>query len=57
VLNDRGSLRYTFMVDTLGDSDPENDVFIEGSFELLADNGPHPGFYADFCELAADLLL
>ena len=31
-----------------------NDVFIDGSFELLADHGSHPGFYVDFCEVIAD---
>ena len=34
----------TFQVDTLGDTDLENDVFIEDSFALLADHGRHPGF-------------
>ena len=49
LIRDRGLLRSTFQVDTLGDTDLENDVFIEGSFELLADHGRHPGFYIDFC--------
>ncbi len=57
VLRDRGRLLVRFVVDTKGDSDLSNDEFIEGSFELLADNGSHPGFYIDFCQLAKDLLL
>lgn len=56
IIKDRGHLRVTFVVDTLGDTDLENDVFIEGTFELLAEGGPHPGFFADFCDLANDLI-
>ncbi len=39
---DRGVLKTTFQVDTMGDTDLDNDVFIEDSFEVLADNGRHP---------------
>jgi hypothetical protein len=56
LIRDRGNLRVGFDVDTLGDQDLENDVFIDGSFAVLADNGAHPGFYIDFCELARDLI-
>jgi hypothetical protein len=49
LIRDRGVLKTTFQVDTQGDTDLENDVFIEGSWSLLADNGRHPGFYIDFC--------
>jgi hypothetical protein len=56
VVRDRGQLRSAFTVDTLGDDNLDNDVFIDGSFELLADNGKHPGFYMDFCDIAADLI-
>jgi len=56
VIRDRGALRVGFTVDTLGDDNLENDVFIEGSNELLADNGSHPGFYLDFCDIARDLI-
>lgn len=56
ILRDRGHLRYTFSVDTLGDANIDNDIFMEGSFELIADNGRHPGFYADFCEVATGLI-
>ncbi len=57
VFFDRGRLVYTFQVDTKGDTDLDNDVFIDGSFSLLADNGRHPAFYADFCQDIAIPLL
>jgi hypothetical protein len=41
-VRDRGVLFTTFVVDTLGDSDLDNDVFIDGSFSLLKDAGSHP---------------
>ena len=50
VVRDRGRLLTGFTVDTLGDDNLDNDVFIDGTFELLADNGRHPGFYMDFCD-------
>jgi hypothetical protein len=56
IIKDRGHLRTRFVVDTLGDTDLDNDVFIEGSFELLAENGAHPGFFIDFCDIATDLI-
>ena len=56
VIRDRGALRVGFTVDTLGDDNLDNDIFIEGTDELLADNGQHPGFYADFCDIANDLI-
>ena len=57
VFKDRGVLFTTFVVDTLGDSDLDNDVFIDGSFSLLKDAGSHPAFYADFCtDIAIPLL-
>jgi hypothetical protein len=49
LFRDRGVLKYTFQVDTKGDSDLDNDEFIEGSFSVLADNGRHPGYYIDVC--------
>ena len=49
LMRDRGVLRITFQVDTMGDTNLDNDVFIEGSWSLLADHGRHPGFYFDFC--------
>src|SRR4051812_24375115 len=54
---DRGRLLRTFQVDTKGDADLSNDEFIDGSFQLLADNGSHPGFYIDdFCAVVQQLL-
>jgi hypothetical protein len=55
VLRDRGLLHYQFNVDTQGDSDLSNDVFLD--FQVIADRGKHPLFYVDFCALASDLLL
>lgn len=49
LIRDRGVLMVTFQVDTKGDSDLENDEFIEDSWSLLKDAGSHPGFYIDFC--------
>lgn len=54
LFRDRGVLKTTFVVDTKGDNDLSNDVFVDGSFELLADHGRHPAFYVDFCEVIAD---
>jgi hypothetical protein len=56
VITDHGRLHVGFTVDTQGDSDLDNDVFIEGTWELLADNGSHPGFYIDFCDIANALI-
>jgi len=56
VLRDRGRLQTSIEIDTLGDSDIDNDIVIDGSFQLLADNGRHPGFFADFCAIATDLI-
>jgi len=54
MIRDRGVLRTTFRVDTQGDTDLDNDEFIEGSFQLLADHGRHPGYYFDFCGFMSD---
>jgi hypothetical protein len=54
LLRDRGVLFTTFQVDTLGDTDLGNDVFIDGSWSLLKDAGRHPGFYIDFCAEATN---
>jgi hypothetical protein len=55
---DRGRLLTTFQVDTKGDDDLSNDEFIDGSFQLLAENGAHPGydFNGDFCDIVRNLL-
>jgi hypothetical protein len=57
LLRDRGVLFATFQVDTKGDTDLSNDVFIEGSWSLLKDAGSHPGFYIDFCAEATRYFL
>ena len=51
IFRDRGVLKSTFQVDTRGDTDLDNDEFVEDSFVLLADHGRHPGFYIDFCNV------
>jgi len=56
VMVDRGRLLYTALLDTQGDADLSNDTFLEGTFEVLADSGAHPGFYTDFCDLATSLI-
>jgi hypothetical protein len=55
---DRGRLLTTFQVDTKGDDNLDNDEFIEGSFQLLADNGAHPFWHFDgeWCDIVNDLL-
>ena len=55
---DRGRLLTTFQVDTKGDDDLSNDEFIEGSWSLLAENGSHEAFFAEFdwCELVNRLI-
>ena len=40
VWRDRGRLLQSFEIDTLGDGDPSNDEFVDGSFELSW-SGPH----------------
>jgi hypothetical protein len=57
LFHDRGLLKTTFQVDTLGDTDLDNDVFIDDSWELLKDAGSHPGFYIDFCAEMEDYFL
>ena len=56
VVRDRGQLTTRFLVDTQGDDDLSNDVFIDGSWELLKDAGSHPGFYLDICPVITDLI-
>ena len=49
---DRGRIRYTVLIDTQGDADLNNDVFLS---DVVAPDvaGPHPIFFgeADFCDL------
>jgi hypothetical protein len=53
---DAGRIRYTSLIDTKGDADLENDVFLEDEVEPKV-AGPHPIFFEDpgFCDLI-DLL-
>lgn len=57
IFHDRGLLRSTFQVDTHGDTDLENDEFVEDSFALLGDHGRHPGFYIDYCQVLEEYFL
>lgn len=49
LFHDRGVLKTPFVVDTRDDNDLDNDIFVDGGFELLADQGSHPALYVDFC--------
>ena len=42
VERNRGLFEITFLVDSLGDSDPGNDVFLEDTLRLVRDAGEHP---------------
>jgi hypothetical protein len=59
VLRDRGLLKTSFLIDTKGDQNLENDVFLDRSFRLLKDAGRHPGFYLEgeeFCALIEEAM-
>lgn len=58
VFFDHGRLLTTFQVDTKGDDNLDNDEFIDGSFQLLADNGAHPFWHFDgeWCDIVQQLL-
>ena len=55
LLFDRGRIRFSALIDTKGDSDLSNDVFLTEDDPSVA--GPHPIFFevADFCD-ALDLI-
>jgi len=56
---DRGLLRVQFDVDTLGDADLDNDIFVEGSDSLIADHGGHPQWHRtgeEYCAIVNELL-
>jgi hypothetical protein len=53
VLRDRGVIRFTYLFDTLGDNEPGG-VFVQDVDVRV--NGPHPGFDADFCDIARSLI-
>jgi hypothetical protein len=54
IVRDRGVIRHTALLDTLGDGEPGAE-FIEETHTSV--RGPHPGFAEDFpfCEIAAEL--
>ena len=49
---DRGRIFYTVLIDTQGDAELSNDVFL-GDVDAPDVAGPHPIFFdeADFCDL------
>jgi len=52
VERNHGLEEITFLVDTLGDSDPSNDVYLENTIRLVRDVGSHPLITqtnAEFC--------
>jgi hypothetical protein len=55
---DYGTLVTTFQVDTKGDDDLRNDVFIDGSFSVVRETGNHDAFHfdGDFCDIVRKLL-
>jgi hypothetical protein len=53
VLRDRGVIRFTILFDTQGDDVPGG---VEVEFLGADVRGPHPGFDADFCEIARELI-
>jgi hypothetical protein len=53
VLRDRGVIRFTSLFDTQGDDVPGG---VEVEFLGADVRGPHPGFDADFCEIASGLI-
>ena len=56
VVRDRGVIRFDFLFDTFGDTDPESGEFVaDGDVQL---HGPHPSFADDFdfCAVVTDLI-
>jgi len=53
VLRDRGLLRKRVLFDTGGDNEPGGTEIGFVGFDVA---GPHPGLFADFCQLASDLI-
>lgn len=53
VYRDRGVIRFTILFDTQGDNVPGGE---EVEFLGAKVSGPHPGFDAEFCEIANDLI-
>jgi hypothetical protein len=55
VVRDRGVIIHTYLIDTLGDDDPETGEFLGEGPHFV--HGPHPGFSEDFdfCAIALAL--
>ena len=59
VQRNRGLLKFTFLVDTKGDSNLNNDQFIPNSFRMLKDAGKHPDASAtdeEFCAVIEEAI-
>src|SRR5262245_43609563 len=56
LVRDRGLIETRFVVDTLGDDDIANDIFQDGSWELVKDAGAHPGLTLDYCSSSTELI-
>jgi hypothetical protein len=57
VERNRGLLKFSFLVDTKGDANPDNDEFIDESF--LKDAGKHPAAYStdeEFCAVIEEAM-
>jgi hypothetical protein len=48
LVRDRGVIKTTFQVDTMGDTNLDNDVFLDATWSVLQVSGPHPAFGEDF---------
>jgi hypothetical protein len=53
VLRDRGAIRRTILFDTQGDDQPGGEEIAILDVDV---RGPHPGFFADFCDLVNELI-
>ena len=53
VMRDRGSVRFTYLFDTLGDSLPGGEWVADVSERI---NGPHPSEESDFCAMVTELI-
>ncbi len=56
MLRDRGVIRYSVLLDSLGDDEPGGNLIEEFPPER---RGPHPGFSEDFdfCAIATEVLI
>ena len=57
LIHDRGLLRTTFQVDTLGDTTSRTTSSSRTAGSSWRTDGRHPGFYFDFCEFMTDYFL